>query len=109
VLVLGSLHSLCTRGLETASVKYLLNIFTADAKMHGGSGKPMAVAHSYCYKLLAYKTVFLSCFCRGNHWPRAVTIESSLKSGCGLSNESEQDSYNSTCKTHAPEVELREI
>ena len=33
VLVLESLHSLCTRGLETASVKYLLNIFTADAKM----------------------------------------------------------------------------
>jgi len=25
------------------------------------------------------------------HWPRAVTIESSLESGCGLSHESAQD------------------
>ena len=36
---------------------------------------------------------------RGDHWPRTVTIESTLKSGCGLSHESAQDSYNSTCKT----------
>ena len=29
-----------------------------------------------------------------------MTIESSLKGGCGLSHESAQDSYNSTRKTH---------
>ena len=35
--------------------------------------------------------------CRGDHWPRAVTTVSLLDSGCGLSNECEQDGCNGTC------------
>ena len=35
--------------------------------------------------------------CRGDHWPRAVTIASSLDSGCGLSLECIQDGCNGTC------------
>ena len=35
--------------------------------------------------------------CSGDHWRRAVTIESSLVSGCGLSHESAQDDCNGTC------------
>ena len=35
--------------------------------------------------------------CRGGHWPRAVTIASSLDSGCGLSLECVQDGCNGTC------------
>jgi len=31
------------------------------------------------------------------HWQRAVTIESSLESGCSLSHESAQDGCNGTC------------
>jgi len=33
----------------------------------------------------------------GNHWHRAMTIESSLESGCGLSHDCAQDGYNGTC------------
>jgi len=29
-----------------------MDIFTTDYLPHTGSGNPMAVAHSYCYKLL---------------------------------------------------------
>ena len=32
--------------------------------------------------------------CMGDHWPRAVTVESSLASRCGLSQESAQDGWN---------------
>jgi len=44
-------------GLKGLPVKYPLNVFTTDcqrhtAKIEGGSGNPMAVAHSYCYKLM---------------------------------------------------------
>jgi len=44
-------------GLKGLPVKYPLNVFTTDcqrhtAKIDGGSGNPMAVAHSYCYKLM---------------------------------------------------------
>jgi len=35
--------------------------------------------------------------CRGDHWPRAVTIASSLDCGCGLSLECGQDGCNGTC------------
>ena len=35
--------------------------------------------------------------CRGDHWPRAVTIESSLESRCASSHKSVQDGYNGTC------------
>jgi len=46
-------------GLKQLQVKYLLNIFTTDCQSHtardSGSGNPMAVAHSYCYKLLTTK------------------------------------------------------
>ena len=35
--------------------------------------------------------------CRSNHWPTAVTIESSLESGHGLSPESSQDGCTGTC------------
>ena len=35
--------------------------------------------------------------CRGDHWPRAVTIASSLDSGCGLSLECVHDGCNGTC------------
>ena len=36
-------------------------------------------------------------YTRGNHWPRAMTIESSLESGCDLSHKSAQDDCNGTC------------
>jgi len=35
--------------------------------------------------------------CRGDHWPRAVTIAGSLDSGCGLSLECIQDGCNGIC------------
>ena len=35
--------------------------------------------------------------CRGDHWPRTVTIASTLDSGCGLSLECVQDGCNGTC------------
>ena len=35
--------------------------------------------------------------CTGDHWPRALTIASSLHSGCGLSHECAQDDLNDTC------------
>ena len=56
-----------------------------------------------------YKTVFWPCrasisgseaifsLCRGDHWPRAVTIASSLDSWCGLSLECVQNGCNGTC------------
>ena len=34
---------------------------------------------------------------RGDHWPRAMTIKSSLESGCGLSHTFAQDGSNGTC------------
>ena len=41
------------------------------------------------------EVIFL--LCRGDHWPRAVTIASSLGSGCDLSHECAQDGCNGTC------------
>ena len=35
--------------------------------------------------------------CRGNHWPRAVTIDILLESGHGLSHESAQDGCIGIC------------
>ena len=44
---------------------------------------------------------------RSNHWPRAVTIESSLDSGCGLSHETAQDGCNVKFEaSKPPEVEI---
>ena len=40
---------------------------------------------------------FLFLLCKGNHRPRAVTIESLLESGCDLCHESARDSCNCTC------------
>ena len=34
---------------------------------------------------------------KGDHWPRALTIASSLDNGCGLSHEYTQDGCNGTC------------
>ena len=42
------------------------------------------------------EAIFL--LCRGDHWPRSVTIASSLDSGCGLSLECVQDGCNGTCE-----------
>jgi len=41
------------------------------------------------------EAIFL--LCRGDHWPRAVTIASSLDSVCGLSHECAQDGSNANC------------
>ena len=35
--------------------------------------------------------------CGVDHWPKAVTIASSLESGHGLGHESAQDGCNGTC------------
>ena len=43
--------------------------------------------------------LFLSVW-TGSHWPRAVTIDNSLMSGCGLSHESAEDG----CKGHLVDV-----
>jgi len=46
----------------------------------------------YTIDAYMHHTTF-SLLCRGNHCTRAVTIESLLESGCGLSHKSAQDGY----------------
>jgi len=74
-----------------------------------GCGKALVGTEWATLHKWAYKTVFWPCrasisasealfsLCRGDHWPRAMTIESGLESGCGLSHESVQDGCNGTC------------
>ena len=68
---------------------------------------------------MASKTVFWPCrasisgseaifsLSRGGHWPRAVTIASSLDSGCGLSHECPQDGCNDTCQVRSFKTHLK--
>ena len=99
-------------GFKRLPVKYLLNIFTADCLCHTAEMAvvetvwqlhTIIVINSWLTKqssghvgppFSGSEAVFP--VYRGDHW----TIESSLKSGCSLSHESEQESYNSTYKTH---------
>ena len=41
--------------------------------------------------------LFSCSYVRGNHWQRAMTIERSVDSGCGLSHKSAQDGCNAIC------------
>ena len=55
---------------------------------------------------LAVRPIFL--LCRGDHWPRGMTIASWLDSGCGLSHECAQDGCSGTCvKLEASKTHLK--